>query len=925
MQCKVLCLYLLSITQQVSTTEIWVWPYTSAFLPCSVSVPVIDQSILGVSWTSNESVIASFGTRYGHHINKGVSWDTSLFVNGTFSLTLLNATLDQQGVYECNVFYNASELHFSNVTIGIKVPPTLSIPSRMVVLNTESELMCNAEGFSPPLIHFSWTRAGESVRLSQAVTAVNRTPQGTYRADNRVKFVPLLADQNVTYGCVVTHAALNEPLSLEFKLSFVFLPTVTLSAVPSPSRSAPLTLSCDIEGFYPEDISVSWLQNGTELPSPLPSEADPDGTFRTRRYYTLNPKQRELAGEVECVVHQPNVTKPTFASANVAGFNPVIESVLSKPAKASVSLMGISLVLVFLLCFGFSWRRRDEKQKSLNVSGIILPPRIIVGQKCRVTICLEGRRVDRVKTTWFLNDTRISDTSNSESCPSSTTKNTQFVHDQLSAILLPHGLTLNPIVTEKGPLLPSGGNMGYYKLHTLGPLHSTGDGSQRCLQSSLSFIPQISIHKGAVFKCQVSYIGKDKVVVERVSDKFTILANPEISEIQLQEADDNSGVVTLTIQALHFHPDIITFRWFCQGGELSPVASQALSAPRPDAQGFFSAMSQCKLPRTELERGSTKVWVSVHHVALKRPITRETRGFIKRPHVSEIICSAPSPGQPLTLGCDLTGFYPPDIAVTWVKLRGGEVDDREEEVIDGGEVWGPVLSGPSTYRATATLKKQETKEEKETAGGVVCRVEHCSLVEPIERRWRNIYIAAPSIPPFLTVHWTSKGVAVFSVLLTGGHPKAKVLWAAGGATLTPLVSNQTYVMGEDGLRELKSVCALERSTDQPSQTEGQGQMERQKKRHTLKTEAAVSNPNAVGIRYIDDTNEDNSNVENEMTRHTEEESEEEDNRMEMLHINRVKVRVGPKGVEREPLRVSIEITHPALKLPVYRTWTSTSE
>uniref|UniRef100_A0AAY5K401 Ig-like domain-containing protein n=1 Tax=Esox lucius TaxID=8010 RepID=A0AAY5K401_ESOLU len=710
----------------------------------------------------------------------------------------------------------------------------------MVVLNTESELMCNAEGFSPPLIHFSWTRAGESVRLSQAVTAVNRTPQGTYRADNRVKFVPLLADQNVTYGCVVTHAALNEPLSLEFKLSFVFLPTVTLSAVPSPSRSAPLTLSCDIEGFYPEDISVSWLQNGTELPSPLPSEADPDGTFRTRRYYTLNPKQRELAGEVECVVHQPNVTKPTFASANVAGFNPVIESVLSKPAKASVSLMGISLVLVFLLCFGFSWRRRD--------------------------------------------------------------------------------------VTEKGPLLPSGGNMGYYKLHTLGPLHSTGDGSQRCLQSSLSFIPQISIHKGAVFKCQVSYIGKDKVVVERVSDKFTILANPEISEIQLQEADDNSGVVTLTIQALHFHPDIITFRWFCQGGELSPVASQALSAPRPDAQGFFSAMSQCKLPRTELERGSTKVWVSVHHVALKRPITRETRGFIKRPHVSEIICSAPSPGQPLTLGCDLTGFYPPDIAVTWVKLRGGEVDDREEEVIDGGEVWGPVLSGPSTYRATATLKKQETKEEKETAGGVVCRVEHCSLVEPIERRWRNIYIAAPSIPPFLTVHWTSKGVAVFSVLLTGGHPKAKVLWAAGGATLTPLVSNQTYVMGEDGLRELKSVCALERSTDQPSQTEGQGQMERQKKRHTLiETEAAVSNPNAVGIRYIDDTNEDNSNVENEMTRHTEEESEEEDNRMEMLHINRVKVRVGPKGVEREPLRVSIEITHPALKLPVYRTWTSTSE
>lgn len=64
--------------------------------------------------------------------------------------------------------------------------------------------------------------------------------------------------------------------------------------------------------------------------------------------------------------------------------------------------------------------------------------------------------------------------------------------------------------------------MGYYKLHTLGPLYSSGSGTQQLI-SSLTFIPQISIHKGAVFKCQVSYMGKDKIVVERVSEKFTIL------------------------------------------------------------------------------------------------------------------------------------------------------------------------------------------------------------------------------------------------------------------------------------------------------------------------------------------------------------------------------------------------------------------
>lgn len=83
----------------------------------------------------------------------------------------------------------------------------------------------------------------------------------------------------------------------------------------------------------------------------------------------------------------------------------------------------------------------------------------------------------------------------------------------------------------------------------------------------------------------------------------------------------------LIVQASRFHPDVITFRWFCEGGELSPVAvPPAQAAPRPDAEGFFSAVSQCRLPRTELERGGTRVWVTVHHMSLKEPITRETTG-----------------------------------------------------------------------------------------------------------------------------------------------------------------------------------------------------------------------------------------------------------------------------------------------------------
>lgn len=114
---------------------------------------------------------------------------------------------------------------------------------------------------------------------------------------------------------------------------------------------------------------------------------------------------------------------------------------------------------------------------------------------------------------------------------------------------------------------------------------------------------------------------------------------------------------------------------------------------------------------------------------------------MKIPSVSEIVSSTSSSDQTLTLGCEITDFHPPNISVTWLKLREGEQDDREEEVIEGGEMWGPIRTEPRLYRATATLKRRTTNQEKkERGGGIICRVEHCSLLEPIERHWRNVDI-----------------------------------------------------------------------------------------------------------------------------------------------------------------------------------------
>ncbi|XP_056882452.1 uncharacterized protein si:ch211-180a12.2 isoform X1 [Takifugu flavidus] len=919
MRCKVLvCVVLLKLIKPASLTEIQSRPNANATLPCNVTGPS-DLSLLSVSWIRNGSAVALFRNTTST-INEGYSWNISDFVNGDFSLTVLRASLNLQGLYECKVDYNSTILHSSNVTLSILAFPTVSVPQQWVVLERENQLKCHAEGFYPPPVSFSWTRNGKEIQPPYT-TAGHPAPDGYYTAVGNLTLYPSRDDQNVTFGCRVWHN--DSEQELNFTLRITYPASVRLSVLPSSSNNIPLTLTCDVESFYPEDVSVTFLQNGTVLPIPPATEQNSGGTYTTRRYYTLSSSQREQGGLVQCVVNQPGVEHPVSSSANLDTLDPKGEPpLLTKSAKASVALMCISLVLVFLLCFGFSWRRRDEKQKSLNVSGVILPPRVIVGQKGRVTVSIEGRRVDRVQTAWFLNDTPISDTS--------LTVNFNCLYNPLTTIHLPYGLTLTSPVSEKGRLLPSRGEMGYYKMHTLGPLHSSGNATQQLI-SSLTFIPEISIHKGAVFKCQVSYVGKDKIVVERVSEKFTILSAPEVSEIQLAESQNDSDLISMTVRATYFHPDVITFRWFCQGGELSPVASQASSSPRPDSEGFFSAYSQCKLPKSELEKGSTKVWVSVHHIALKQPITRETRGFIKRPCVSEIMSFTSSPDQTLNLGCEITDFYPANVKVIWLKLRGGDRDDaeEEEEVLDGGEIWGPVQTHPRLYRATATLKRRATNlGKKERGGGVICRVEHCSLLEPIQRRWKNVEIGAPIIPPSISVCWSSEGVGVFSLLLTGGCPKPKLLWAAGGPTLSQLVSNETEEIGDDGQRELKSVCALETSTSPPNQT---GKQLKKKSSLTIKTKDAVADPNAKGIEYIDErVDGENNNTERDEDTKSEvdedsDQGSEQDEDEGALHINTVNLRSQARESERARLRVCVEITHPAFKLPVYRTWTEPNE
>lgn len=207
---------------------------------------------------SKGSDIASF-EKAATQIEDGFSWDASDFDNGDFSLTLLRASLDLQGVYECMVSYNSTMLHSSNVSFSVLgrslssylhliwtdkrtkrckaefwllypplinqflllsflASPTLSIPQQWVVLETESQLKCHADGFYPPPVSFSWTRDEQVIQPPYEVEG-EQTVDGYHVAVGNLTFSPSSEDQNVTFGCRVSHSGTYQELDFQLNIT----------------------------------------------------------------------------------------------------------------------------------------------------------------------------------------------------------------------------------------------------------------------------------------------------------------------------------------------------------------------------------------------------------------------------------------------------------------------------------------------------------------------------------------------------------------------------------------------------------------------------------------------------------------------------------------------------------------------------------
>lgn len=104
--------------------------------------------------------------------------------------------------------------------------PTLSVPQQWVVLETESQLQCHADGFYPPPVTFSWTRDGKVIQ-DPYTTESHLNPDGYYTAAGNLTVYPSREDQNVTFGCNVSHNGSDQELNFKLNITCQWHPSIT--------------------------------------------------------------------------------------------------------------------------------------------------------------------------------------------------------------------------------------------------------------------------------------------------------------------------------------------------------------------------------------------------------------------------------------------------------------------------------------------------------------------------------------------------------------------------------------------------------------------------------------------------------------------------------------------------------------------------
>ncbi|OXB67834.1 hypothetical protein ASZ78_005516 [Callipepla squamata] len=244
-----------------------------------------------------------------------------------FTIRITNVRIEDAGTYYCvkfrkdtfgDVFFQhgeGTEVLVQTLRAGhVRAEPP-RVPGQSVPFT------CSTRGFFPHDIQLEWLKNGTPVQAEPPLISPEM-PNSSYHVSSTMQVTLREIDIRSELTCKVQHTTLAAPLTRTYALGRALRvpPSVSVAAAPPGAVEANKTVNftCRVQGFYPGAVSVSWLENGTEMnagSTPQPTETS-RGLFELKSTVTVQAGEEKNGSRFTCrVLHEDQ--EPIFSTGTL--------------------------------------------------------------------------------------------------------------------------------------------------------------------------------------------------------------------------------------------------------------------------------------------------------------------------------------------------------------------------------------------------------------------------------------------------------------------------------------------------------------------------------------------------------------------------------------------------------------------------------
>ncbi|XP_006881733.1 PREDICTED: signal-regulatory protein beta-1 isoform 3-like [Elephantulus edwardii] len=283
--------------------------------------------------------------------------------NLDYSISISNITPADTGTYFCVKFRKGSpDVEYKSgpgtrVTVSAKPsapvvlgPPTRTTPGHRV------SFTCQSHGFSPRDVALKWLKNGNELLIHQE-EVVPTGDSVSYSVSSTAQVMLTQDDVHSQVICEVAHMTLQGSLRGTANLSETIRVPPTLE-IMQIHHGNEVDVSCQVKKFYPENLNLTWLENGivSRVHSASILTEDKDGTYNLKSWILVMSSALREDVVLTChIVHdgQPAVTK----QLTVTRTDPEKDVDTDRPSGL---LMGFKLLLLLLVGVSIFYVHRKQ-------------------------------------------------------------------------------------------------------------------------------------------------------------------------------------------------------------------------------------------------------------------------------------------------------------------------------------------------------------------------------------------------------------------------------------------------------------------------------------------------------------------------------------------------------------------------------------